>query len=92
MDSGEIYGWQICLKCVFGMNPQKFRKRKRLKYNANLEYQAGLRSGKIIRPLACSACGVTGCQIEGHHEDYKKPLDVQWLCMKFHDKVQAGYL
>ena len=39
--------------------------------------------GLIHRPLICSRCPSTK-RIEGHHEDYGKPLDVIWLCRSCH--------
>ena len=38
---------------------------------------------KIVKPTACSKCGVEG-RIEAHHEDYSKPLEVIWLCRVHH--------
>lgn len=43
----------------------------------------GLRDGKFTKPLNCSACGSGGI-IQGHHWDYSKPLEVQWLCIPCH--------
>jgi hypothetical protein len=38
--------------------------------------------GKLKRQ-PCEVCGATE-NIERHHEDYSKPLDVQWLCPTHH--------
>ncbi len=41
--------------------------------------------GTITRPSGCSECGKTG-KVEGHHFDYRKALDVEWLCRQCHAK------
>ena len=43
--------------------------------------QNAVKSGRIER-RPCRACGAT--EVEAHHEDYSKPLDVVWLCDKHH--------
>lgn len=43
--------------------------------------QKRLKGGKIIRK-PCEKCGDP--KAEMHHEDYNKPLDVNWLCRKCH--------
>ena len=42
-----------------------------------------VRAGRLIKPERCSQCGGTG-DIQGHHEDYNKPLEVVWLCVECH--------
>ena len=44
-----------------------------------------MKSSKILRPNKCSECPST-TRIEGHHDDYDKPLEVRWLCCKCHHK------
>lgn len=46
-----------------------------------------IRSGKLVRGL-CEVCG-TAKNVEAHHGDYDKPLDVRWLCHSDHFKHHA---
>lgn len=43
--------------------------------------------GIVIRPLNCSQCDSNKTKIEGHHENYSKPLDVVWLCSSCHHNL-----
>lgn len=40
-----------------------------------------IKNGKLTR-LPCRVCG--NPKSEAHHEDYSKPLEVDWLCKKHH--------
>jgi len=46
-----------------------------------------LKSGTIEKG-PCHFCGTTEA-VEGHHNDYSKPLDVVWLCRRCHRKLHA---
>jgi len=48
--------------------------------------QEALRSGELIRPNRCSRCNKK-CKPQGHHEDYSKPLEVEWLCDLCHKDI-----
>lgn len=41
-----------------------------------------IKAGKLVRG-PCEVCGSTK-RIHGHHRDYSKPLEVQWLCASHH--------
>ena len=45
------------------------------------EYLSAIKNGKLT-PQPCAVCGKDKTQ--GHHEDYSKPLDVVWLCIRHH--------
>lgn len=56
-------------------------KRRRANNLVNLAVKAGT----ITRPLECEQCNMSANRIEGHHDDYEKPLEVRWLCRECHD-------
>lgn len=49
------------------------------------------KTGRLVRPKVCSECGTPGRRIEGHHDDYGKPLCVRWLCGKCHRAVHRAF-
>lgn len=62
-------------------NPEKILAHKKLSY--------AVRSGKIDKPKNCSRCCAEG-KLDGHHEDYSKPLDVVWVCRLCHSEIHRG--
>lgn len=56
--------------------------RNKHKRKAHHATNNAIRDGKLSRQ-PCEVCGATE-NIEAHHDDYGKPLDVRWLCTKHH--------
>jgi hypothetical protein len=54
---------------------EKYKARKFLNYA--IEYKL------ITKPNLCERCGIEE-NLDGHHEDYSKPLEVLWVCKKCH--------
>jgi len=46
-----------------------------------------LRTGKLVK-TACQFCGEI--EVQGHHPDYSRPLDVVWLCKEHHMKIHKS--
>lgn len=50
---------------------------------AQNKFNHAINSGKILRPIFCDNCP-SSVNVQGHHDDYNKPLEVRWLCGKCH--------
>lgn len=57
------------------------------KIKAQRMVKAAIKSGRLARGEKCQECGKLGYN-EGHHDDYSKPLQVRWLCLKCHGKTR----
>jgi len=60
-----------------------YNKRHPMRYAAHVITGNAIRDGKLIQASNCSVCNSTE-KIEGHHDDYTKPLEVRWLCEGCH--------
>ena len=58
------------------------------KYSLATKLNNAIITKKMSKPSVCEKCGDTGL-IHGHHDDYSKPLEVQWLCVSCHRKLHA---
>lgn len=64
-------------------------KRNQEKRSAHRTVEQAVRTGLLVRPNACSKCGDSGL-IESSHDDYSKPLEVEWLCIPCHRRKDAA--
>jgi len=62
-----------------------YRKQNPEKYYAHCKVNNAIRDKRIEKPSRCVNCGKQ-CHLHGHHEDYSKPLFVEWLCPVCHNK------
>ncbi len=53
-----------------------------IKVYASLQVYLAKRQGRLV-PQPCEICDSTRV-IEAHHQDYTKPLNVNWLCASCH--------
>ncbi len=73
-------------KIVFYNIIKRQQIKHRNKVNARGIMNYHLKVGHLSKPLVCSKC-LLKKKLEGHHEDYSKPLEVMWLCRKCHKVV-----
>ena len=64
-----------------------WRKKNPLGANAHSKLNIAIKNGKIKRS-ACVVCGRKNAY--GHHQDYKKPYDVIWLCPIHHKLIHQN--
>ena len=60
-----------------------YNKRHPMRYAAHVITSNAIRDGRLIQASNCSVCN-SNEKIEGHHDDYTKPLEVRWLCEACH--------
>jgi hypothetical protein len=59
------------------------REKQNEQHRAQMAVLRAIKKGLLVRPDVCERCG-SGGEIEAHHEDYSKPLLVEWLCLICH--------
>ena len=68
---------------------QLYRKNEQVKIRNKVygKVAHAIKMGKLIKPKSCSRCRKESDNIEAHHEDYSKPLEVIWLCLECHHEI-----
>jgi hypothetical protein len=78
-------------------NMRRYREdpEQREKVLARMAVSKAIIKGKISRPTKCSVCGNVPKKrsdgrsgLQGHHKNYKKPLEVDWQCARCHNELE----
>lgn len=78
-------GWRARRKAA----RRRWRAANPVKNRAHVAVQRALANGTLTRPNSCARCGVE-CKPEASHDDYTKPLIVEWLCRRCHAVKDMG--
>jgi ribosomal protein S27AE len=69
----------------------EYQRKRRAKYpgknKARNAVANAVRDGRLIRQ-PCEVCGDQKTQ--AHHDDYRRPLAVRWMCFKCHREIEHG--
>lgn len=76
--------WKLKNKDKHQEHAKRHRDKHPEKVSARKKAWAAIKSGKL-KKLPCSSCGEK--KTEAHHDDYLKPLDVRWLCVRCHSTL-----
>jgi DnaJ-class molecular chaperone len=92
-DLGDRYGKQRYCKSCHAANMRATRPKHRdlpmhAKIKANCRAMTGhyVKRGLIVK-TPCKECG--SLNVEAHHNDYTKPMEVLWFCRKHHLEFHA---
>ena len=94
----------ICRKCI-REKQRDYRKNRRgkeaenkaskrayqnhkYKWQARAKLRYAVKNGSIEKPQICEVCGEKK-PLHGHHADYSKPLEVNWLCQEHHQQLHS---
>lgn len=74
-----------------GMSAEAKRKKGRMskERSACKKVYRALKAGKLTKG-ECEGCG--SLDVQAHHDDYNKPLEVRWFCQTCHDIVHGKSL
>ncbi len=62
---------------------REWRDKNPLKRKAQIMVYVAVRNGSLKK----KKCYCGNKKVEAHHEDYTKPLEINWLCKKHHIKA-----
>lgn len=86
VEARQRYSQTEAGKAVLRKAKDKWMSNNTIKRAANIIVGNALQNGKITKPEKCSKCGNNHNKIHGHHDDYRYPMTVRWLCPKCHSK------
>lgn len=70
---------------------KRYNNEQRHKRTAHLAVQSAVRAGALKAPSECSMC-LGKVEVQAHHDDYNKALDVRWLCRRCHHAIHGKRL
>lgn len=66
---------------------KNYRRMHAKEHSARDKAKYAIRAGKLVAE-PCESCGAEE-NVDAHHDDYSKPLDVRWLCRSCHTLLHA---
>lgn len=77
----------IVPKAIVLASARRMREKWPQKYRARAAVARALKKGTIQRQ-PCEKCG--RLDVQAHHDDYDKPLEIRWLCKPHHTEADAA--
>lgn len=68
------------------LRQRDYRRKDKIRAKAHRDLSRAVMEKKIIKPEHCQLCGKNK-PLDGHHNDYTKPLQIVWVCRLCHRKI-----
>jgi len=78
----NYFNESYCGRCKSTLRRVKMNPVARAKEATRALTRRAIKQGRLMK-LPCEICK-TDVDVQAHHDDYNKPLDVRWLCRKHH--------
>jgi hypothetical protein len=84
--------WEAANRDRVAAQFKRMREKHPEKFKARMDLNNAVYAGKVHKPDACERCGkkCTRRALHGHHHDYSKPFEVDWLCQGCHVAEHKG--
>jgi len=76
-------------RAVMQDKQRQYRASDRRKDAARCQARRAIASGRLAKSVLCQGCGKTG-RLEISHNDYDKPLEVEFLCVTCHRRKDTA--
>jgi len=70
------------------LKSKRYHQRHKLQFMVRRKVRTALANGILSKPDKCEICH-QAISLNGHHEDYQKPLEVMWLCPRCHNNIHG---
>ena len=87
-DYNKVYRQAKVAKMVHSASVKKYYLNYPEKLKARSIAVIAVRSGELKKSVFCESCGLP-VKTHGHHADYSKPLEVDWLCRTCHNALHV---
>lgn len=78
--------WEAANRERMNLLHRERHKRDRKKVEARNEVRKARRNGVLSKPDVCEDCSAK-VELQAHHPDYDRPLDVRWVCRDCHTSI-----
>jgi len=71
------------------LNSYYLKVKDNIEYRARVKVSSAVKRGKLVKGR-CEICNLNN--VQAHHDDYTKPLEIRWFCKQHHSECHRNSL